>query len=100
LAGRDPPPGGGAEPRGRAARAYLECELRYFDCYVRTLAEGERLLAELLAVKAHIDEHWSERTRKKMQLHAFKRSRGEEDFRAASPRHWSSGFLPENGTQA
>ena len=83
---------------GRAARAYLERELRDFERYVRTLKDGKRLLAELLAVKARIDEAWSERTRKEMQLHGFKRWRGEDDFRASAPRNWAADFLPDDGS--
>ena len=77
----------------RAAQGYLERQLRHFERYARGLPDGERLLAELLAVRRRIAEAWSERVRKEMALHAFKASRGEEDLRQA-PRSWSAAFEP------
>ncbi|MBP0447441.1 VWA domain-containing protein [Roseomonas sp. SSH11] len=69
----------------RAARHYLEREIRWMERYARTLPAAEPLLAELVLVLRRSEERWNERTRKEVYAASFRRSRYEAEP-AAAPR--------------
>ncbi|MFC7477899.1 VWA domain-containing protein [Dankookia sp. GCM10030260] len=76
----------------RAARHYLERELRWMQRYARGLAGAEPLLAELVLVLRRVGEDWDERTRKEVFAASYQRVHGEVDLRAAAPPSISERF--------
>jgi Ca-activated chloride channel family protein len=69
----------------RAARHYLERELRWMERYARGVAAAAPLLAELVLMLRRVGEEWDERTRKEVFAASNQRSRGEADLRCAAP---------------
>ncbi|MBL6082388.1 VWA domain-containing protein [Belnapia sp. T18] len=69
----------------RAARHYLERELRWMQRYARGLKAAEPLLAELVLLLRRVGEDWDERVRKEVYAASNQRARGEMDLRAAAP---------------
>ena len=69
----------------RAARHFLERELRWMERYARGLAGAEPLLAELVLMLRRVGEEWDERTRKEVFAASYQRVHGEADLRAAAP---------------
>ena len=69
----------------RAARYYLERELRWMERFAQGVPGAEPLLAELVLVLRRVGEDWDERTRKAVYTASRQRSRGEVDLRAAAP---------------
>ncbi|TCZ54238.1 VWA domain-containing protein [Roseicella aquatilis] len=69
----------------RAARHYLERELRWMQRHARGLEGAEPLLAELVLVLRRVGEDWDERVRKEVYAASNQRARGEADLRAAAP---------------
>lgn len=67
----------------RAARHFLERELRWMEPYARGVPGTETLLAELILVQRRVSEEWDERTRKEVYAASYKSSRSERDLRAA-----------------
>jgi Ca-activated chloride channel family protein len=67
----------------RAARHYLEREIRWMERYARGLPAAEPLLAELVLVLRRVGEEWDERTRKAVFAASGQKSRHEVDLRAA-----------------
>jgi len=68
---------------GRAARHFLERELRWMEPYARGIPGADILLAELILVQRRVGEEWDERTRKEVYAASHKLSRSERDLRAA-----------------
>jgi Ca-activated chloride channel family protein len=68
----------------RAARYYLERELRWMERYARGVEGAEPLLAELVLVLRRAEEAWDERTRKEVYAASYQRARGEDDLRCAA----------------
>ena len=68
----------------RAAKHFLERELRWMERYARGVPGAEPLLAELVLVLRRVGEEWDERTRKAVWATSAQRSRHEPDLRAAS----------------
>jgi Ca-activated chloride channel homolog len=68
----------------RAAKHFLERELRWMERYARGVPGAEPLLAELVLVLRRVGEEWDERTRKAVYAASAQRSRYEPDLRAAS----------------
>jgi hypothetical protein len=66
----------------RAARHFLERELRWMEPYARGVPGTETLLAELILVQRRVSEEWDERTRKEVYAASYKSSRSEPDLRA------------------
>ena len=67
----------------RAAKHFLERELRWMEPYARGIPGTETLLAELILVQRRVNEEWDERTRKEVYALSYKMSRSEMDLRAA-----------------
>jgi len=67
----------------RAARHFLEREIRRMETYARGVPDTETLLAELILVQRRVGEDWDSRTRKELYNATFKASRYENDLRAA-----------------
>ena len=67
----------------RAAKHFLERELRWMEPYARGIPGTETLLAELILVQRRVSEEWDERTRKEVYALSYKMSRSEMDLRAA-----------------
>ena len=67
----------------RAAKHFLERELRWMEPYARGIPGTETLLAELILVQRRVSEEWDERTRKEVYALSYKLSRSEMDLRAA-----------------
>ncbi len=67
----------------RAAKHFLERELRWMEPYARGIPGTETLLAELILVQRRVSEEWDERTRKEVFAASYKSSRSERDLRAA-----------------
>jgi len=67
----------------RAAKHFLERELRWMEPYARGVPGTETLLAELILVQRRVSEEWDERTRKEVFSASYKVSRSERDLRAA-----------------
>ncbi len=67
----------------RAAKHFLERELRWMEPYARGIPGTETLLAELILVQRRVSEEWDERTRKEVYAASYKSSRSERDLRAA-----------------
>lgn len=67
----------------RAAKHFLERELRWMEPYARGVPGTETLLAELILVQRRVSEEWDERTRKEVFARAYKSSRSEHDLRVA-----------------
>jgi Ca-activated chloride channel family protein len=67
----------------RAAKHFLERELRWMEPYARGIPSTETLLAELILVQRRVSEEWDERTRKEVYALSYKMSRSEMDLRAA-----------------
>ena len=76
----------------RAARHFLERELRWMEPYARGVPGTETLVAELILVQRRISEEWDERTRKEVYAASYKRSRSESDLREAAPMSISERF--------
>jgi hypothetical protein len=68
----------------RAARGFVERELRWFQRYARGVPGAEPLVVELIRLSRRAEEEWSERTRKEVFLEASHRGRFEEDRRSAA----------------
>lgn len=68
---------------GRAARHFLERELRWMEPYARGIPGADILLAELILVQRRVGEEWDERTRKEVYAASHKLSRSERDLRSA-----------------
>jgi hypothetical protein len=71
------------EGEGRAAKHFLERELRWMEPYARGIPDAEALLGELIMVQRHVAEEWDERTRKEVYTSAHKLMRSESDLRSA-----------------
>lgn len=69
------------EGDGRAAKHFLERELRWMEPYARGIPGTERLLADLILVQRRVSEEWDERTRKDLFSGLYKLSRSEPDLR-------------------
>jgi Ca-activated chloride channel family protein len=67
----------------RAAKHFLERELRWMEPYARGIPGTETLLAELILVQRRVSEEWDERTRKEVYAASYKSSRSARDLRAA-----------------
>jgi Ca-activated chloride channel family protein len=67
----------------RAAKHFLERELRWMEPYARDVPGTETLLAELILVQRRVSEEWDERTRKEVYAASYKALRSEPDLRAA-----------------
>jgi Ca-activated chloride channel family protein len=67
----------------RAAKHFLERELRWMEPYARGIPGTETLLAELILVQRRVSEEWDERTRKEVYALSYKLSRSEMDLRVA-----------------
>jgi Ca-activated chloride channel family protein len=67
----------------RAAKHFLERELRWMEPYARGIPGTETLLAELILVQRRVSEEWDERTRKEVYALSYKLSRSEMDLRTA-----------------
>ena len=67
----------------RAARSFVERELRFLERYARNVPGAEPMLRDLAIVQRSIHEEWSERDRKEVYLQSVKASRLEIDM---SPR--------------
>jgi Ca-activated chloride channel family protein len=76
----------------RAARHFLERELRWMERYARGIAAAEPLLAELVLMLRRVGEEWDERTRKEVFAASYQRVHGEADLRAAAPPSISERF--------
>lgn len=72
----------------RTARAMLENELRWFARYAEGLADAQPLLRDLELLHRRVEYEWGERTRKEIQLRAFKAGRLERDLRKAGRAAW------------
>jgi len=77
---------------GRAARHFLERELRWMEPYARSIPGADILLAELILVQRRVGEEWDERTRKEVYAASHKLSRSERDLRSEPPRSLSDRF--------
>ena len=66
----------------RAARHFLERELRWMEPYARGIPGTETLLAELILVQRRVSEAWDERTRKEVFGTSFRLLRVQRDPRA------------------
>jgi Ca-activated chloride channel family protein len=66
----------------RAAKHFLERELRWLEPYARGIPGTETLLAELILVQRRVSEEWDERTRKEVYAASYKLSRSERDLRS------------------
>lgn len=64
----------------RAARSFVERELRFLERYARGVPGAEPMLRDLAIVQRSIDEEWSERDRKEVYLSASKLQRAEQDW--------------------
>jgi hypothetical protein len=78
----------------RAAKHFLERELRWIEPYARGVPGTEALVADLILVQRRISEQWEERTRKEVYAASFKQSRSESDLRSAPPPPISERFGP------
>ena len=67
----------------RAARRYVDRELRLLERYARGVPGTEPMLRELVLVQRSIHEEWDERTRKEVYLMSMKSARSEMDLRSA-----------------
>jgi Ca-activated chloride channel homolog len=67
----------------RAAKHFLNRELRYMEPYARGVPGAETLVAELILVQRRVSEEWDERTRKEVFAASYKSNRSESDLRAA-----------------
>jgi Ca-activated chloride channel homolog len=76
----------------RAARHFLERELRWMERYARGIAAAEPLLAELVLMLRRVGEEWDERTRKEVFAASYQRVHGEADLRSAAPPSISERF--------
>jgi hypothetical protein len=72
------------------AQSYLERELHYFRRYCSGIAELRGLAEELETMLAHIGRSWDERTRKEMELAAYRAAESKRDYRRALKASWSS----------
>jgi hypothetical protein len=66
----------------RAARHYIERELRYLERYARDVPGAEPMLRGLVLVQRSVHEDWDERTRKELWTRSIKTSRSEVDRRS------------------
>lgn len=64
----------------RAARSFVERELRLLERYARGVAGAEPMLRDLAIVQRSIHEAWSERDRKEVYFVASKTQRAEQDW--------------------
>ena len=78
----------------RAAKHFLERELRWMEPYARGIPGTETLLAELILVQRRVSEEWDERTRKDVYALSYKLSRSELDMRAEPRASISALFRP------
>ncbi len=75
----------------RAARSFVERQLRFLERYARNVAGAEPMLRDLAIVQRSIHEAWSERDRKEVYLQSMKVQRAEMD--------WSSRSKPSLGVR-
>ncbi len=78
----------------RAARHFLERELRWMEPYARGVPGTDTLIAELILVQRRVSEEWDERTRKEVFAASYKLSRNETDLRAAPQMSLNERFDP------
>jgi len=69
----------------RAARGFIERELRWFQRYATGVPEAEPMVAELVLLLHRAEDEWSERTRKEVFAASIRRGKSEEDRRSAAP---------------
>lgn len=79
----------------RAARHFLERELRWMQSYARGVPGSEMLIADLILVQRRISEEWDERTRKEVYTAANKSSRSEQSLPSAPRLSLSERFGPK-----
>ena len=69
---------------GRAAQAFVERELHWFERYARGVPGAEALLTELVLLHRRAGEAWDERTRKNVFTAATQLGHFAEDLRIAA----------------
>ena len=68
----------------RAARGFIERELRWFQRYAIGVPGADPLVAELVLLLRRAEEEWSERTRKEVFAASYRRGKSEEDRRSVA----------------
>ncbi|WP_439813781.1 vWA domain-containing protein [Zavarzinia sp. CC-PAN008] len=76
----------------RAAKHYLERELRWMEPYARGVPGAEALVADLVLVQRRVGEQWDERTRKEVYAEATRVSKSEVAYSMAPRRSLSERF--------
>jgi Ca-activated chloride channel homolog len=82
------------EGNRRAARHFLDRELRRMEPFARGVPGAEALVAELILVQRRVTEEWDERTRKEVYAASYKLSRSEHDLRSAPRASITERFRP------
>jgi Ca-activated chloride channel family protein len=72
----------------REGHAYLGRELKFFERYCEGIEACRPLVAEMVRVYRASDRSWDERTRKEVELHAYKGTYAMRDLRSGARRSW------------
>jgi hypothetical protein len=67
----------------RQARRYVERELQFFERYCSGLPQAAPLLKEIALLRQNVDRDWDERTRKEMEVAAYRVQANRADYRGA-----------------
>ena len=67
----------------RQARRYIDRELQFFERYCSGLPQAATLLKEIALLRQNVGRDWDERTRKEMEVAAYRVQANRADYRGA-----------------